>query len=93
MYDIISCKRAEFHEGLMPLVRLHCMLKPEYDRRLLCTLIIVHNDTLAKVLNMVLTTMYTPTRPLKLSSSNHDYVKLISDMGGLKIKSEDRVDA
>ena len=72
VYDLRGAQYTEFTNILLPVVDLHRDCKEKYIRCLLCTIIVIDSECLRRLLNLVLSTMYTSSRPVKIMDINED---------------------
>jgi hypothetical protein len=70
VYDTRRGRFTDFMEVIQPFVRLHQGLKDVYADRLVCTMILVDNELISNVINFILTSLYSPTRPLRMITRN-----------------------
>ena len=70
VYDTRRGRLTDCMEVIQPFVRLHQGLKEVYAARLVCTMILVDNELISNGINFILTSLYKPTRPLRMITRN-----------------------
>jgi len=71
-YDLRESELPFDVEILKSLATLKQSLISEYKTSLICTIVIVESEAVKMILNTLLTTMYTPVRPVRLVKTSDD---------------------
>lgn len=71
---------------LKSLASMKQSLSAEYEKSLICTIVLVESEAIQTILNTLLTTMYRPVRPVRLVKTPSDALNFIS------FHTKDRID-
>jgi hypothetical protein len=66
VYDLRGAVADDWSTTLLPFIRLHSLLRERYKSTLRCTYILINSTALQMLINGLLSTVYTPTRPVHI---------------------------
>lgn len=91
IYDLrdneVTQSAVEMMTLLKQKIQMHQDLIPVYEKKLLCTAILINSESIKKMINGIFQFMYTPCRPVRLITSSNDFLAYIASVhSGAKVE-------
>lgn len=80
VYDLTGMGMFNWHSVLQPLVEMKKRLRVAYDRHLLCTIVVVSDAATRDALNVIFSSIFEATRPLRVMCKDEDVAALVATL-------------